>query len=173
MVSWLGLPDTPTPTEGENWAGCLSLVRELSVQNDRLIQYPVKELKRLRRNQKSFQIENGYPNSLNFTSNDNCYEIELNIPPDAKGMIKLAADDGQVGGLTINYDNQQKYICVDRSASYNNPSDCIRKSVMDYPGGMVLNIFIDRSIFEIFANKGQKALSGRFFPTNFHNNIFI
>jgi beta-fructofuranosidase len=32
-------------------------------------------------------------------------------------------------------------------------------------GEIVANIFIDRSIFEIFINKGEKVFTGRVFPT--------
>ena len=36
-----------------------------------------------------------------------------------------------------------------------------------------VNIFIDNSVFEIFINKGEKVFSGRVFPHEDQNGIFI
>ena len=52
-VSWVGLPDTTYPTDDENWANCLSQVKELHLKSDKLIQTPVKAISSIRRNEAS------------------------------------------------------------------------------------------------------------------------
>ncbi|MDR1603915.1 MAG: glycoside hydrolase family 32 protein [Gracilibacteraceae bacterium] len=51
--------------------------------------------------------------------------------------------------------------------------DTVRKSKVSTRRDMVLNIFVDRSVFEIFINKGEKSITGRFFPQNGKDKIFI
>ena len=52
-VSWVGLPDTTYPTDDENWANCLSQVKELHLKSDKLIQTPVKAISSIRKNEAS------------------------------------------------------------------------------------------------------------------------
>ena len=48
LIAWMGVPDVSYPTDEEDWAGCLTLPRELTVRGRRLIQQPLPELKKLR-----------------------------------------------------------------------------------------------------------------------------
>lgn len=48
LVGWMGLPEIAYPTDSNGWAHCLTLPRELSIQNGKLLQQPVKELEALR-----------------------------------------------------------------------------------------------------------------------------
>ena len=47
LVGWMGLPEIDLPTDKNGWAHCLTLPRELSVRNGKLIQQPVQELQAL------------------------------------------------------------------------------------------------------------------------------
>ena len=47
-ISWIGLPDISYPTDSENWANCLSQVKELSVVDGELYQRPVPAMASLR-----------------------------------------------------------------------------------------------------------------------------
>ena len=44
----MGVPDLSYPTDEEDWSGCLTLPRELTVRKRRLVQQPLPELKKLR-----------------------------------------------------------------------------------------------------------------------------
>ena len=49
LVAWMGLPDSSYPvTDEEEWSGCLTLPRELTIRDRRLIQKPLDSLKELR-----------------------------------------------------------------------------------------------------------------------------
>ncbi|MGN4158071.1 sucrose-6-phosphate hydrolase, partial [Staphylococcus auricularis] len=48
LIGWMGLPDTEYPTDEEGWAHCLTIPRELSVDNGILKQRPLKALQHLR-----------------------------------------------------------------------------------------------------------------------------
>ena len=49
LTAWMGLPDVAYPTDSEDWAHCLTLPRELSIKEGKLIQQPVRELVALRK----------------------------------------------------------------------------------------------------------------------------
>ena len=49
-VSWVGLPDISHPTDKENWAHCLSQVKQLTIKNGQLYQHPVPAMANLRIN---------------------------------------------------------------------------------------------------------------------------
>ncbi len=48
LIAWMGMPDISYPTDEEDWAGCLTLPRELTIRGRRLIQQPLPELRKLR-----------------------------------------------------------------------------------------------------------------------------
>ena len=48
MIAWMGLPDNHYPSEKDEWEGSMTLPRRISVEGDRLIQTPVKEIENLR-----------------------------------------------------------------------------------------------------------------------------
>ena len=55
LIAWMGVPDVSYPTDEEDWAGCLTLPRELTVRGRRLIQQPLPELRKLRDEQVPFR----------------------------------------------------------------------------------------------------------------------
>jgi beta-fructofuranosidase len=165
-IGWIGLPDVETPTAHEGWAHCLSLVRELSLVNGRLCQYPVKETETLRGQRYAFTAL-GKGNSAMVRLPHDCYELEVTLPPSTKGEFSLA-------GLLVMVDTAKGEIIVDRSrvaGTHAHLQDTSRAIKVEKTGTIVLNIFIDVSVFEIFVNHGEQAFSGRFFPTDVEGTI--
>ncbi|MGT2756210.1 sucrose-6-phosphate hydrolase [Streptococcus ovuberis] len=155
-VSWLGLPDVEYPTDHFDHQGVLSLVKELTLKEGKLYQYPVEALKNLRQEPVVLR---------DMSETDNVYELEITIPAESKSELVLLAD--QAGrGLRLEVDTQNGLLTLDRSQAgeqyaleFGQTRECpISKTET------TLNIFIDKSIFEIFINKGEKVLSGRVFP---------
>src|SRR5574341_1729996 len=54
--SWLGLPDLDVPSQADGWQGMLSLVKELTLKNGQLYQYPVVETLALRHDQQVINL---------------------------------------------------------------------------------------------------------------------
>jgi beta-fructofuranosidase len=176
-IAWIGLPDADTPTENENWAHCLGLVRELTLKDGMLFSYPEKGTETLRGKRTDISIEeNGvWPVCVN-GAEPNCYELELCIPENERGEILLAADGFGKNALKILFDSDKGEVRADRSAVTGwreQRGDTMRTSKASAGRDMVLNIFVDRSVFEIFINKGEKSITGRFFPQNGNDKIFI
>ena len=161
LIAWMGLPDVSYPTDEEDWAGCLTLPRELTVRGRRLIQKPLPELKKLRDVKKNI-LENSYGCS----ELPPAAELELDIRPGDFG-IDLFTDEAGNGGITIRYDNEIKQITIDRSGMKQRFNvDEGESRMRPLPDGLShLRIFIDRSSVEIFVNDGDAVFTTRVFPT--------
>ncbi|MBO6046737.1 MAG: sucrose-6-phosphate hydrolase [Erysipelotrichaceae bacterium] len=161
LIAWMGVPDVSYPTDEENWAGCLTLPRELTVRNRRLVQQPLPELKKLR------------DERISLTWNEfGCYELpraaEVEIDC-RKGDVNLKffTNEKGEGGLSIVYDDATGYITVDRSGmtiTFNEQEGSSRQRHLDQYLNH-LRIFIDSSSIEIFVNDGAAVFTSRVFPT--------
>ena len=137
----------------------------MTLKDGKLYQYPVPAIKDLRVEAQPFAA---------LAESKNSYELELNLAADTEHEIVLFADkDGK--GLRINFDLKAGQVTVDRSQAgepfalnFGSIRNCnINKQATN------ASIFIDKSIFEIFINKGEKVFSGRVFPREDQTGIAI
>ena len=165
-VSWLGLPDIAYPSDRFDHQGTFSLVKELTLKDGKLYQYPVPAITSLRTdNSQTF---------ANQAQTTNCYELELEFTADSQAEIVLFADQ-EHKGLRICFDIKNGQVTVDRSQAgeqYALEFGTVRSCTIENQA-TTATIFIDKSVFEIFINKGEKVFSGRVFPHENQNGIFI
>lgn len=164
-ISWLGLPDVEYPSDSYNHQGIFSLVKELTIKDGQLYQYPVETTQSLRSNSQTF---------TNLVKTQNTYELELHFEADTQNQIILFADDYHKG-LSISFDLKNEQVVVDRSEvgqqyalEFGSQRSCTIKNE-----ATTATIFIDKSVFELFINKGEKVFSGRVFPYEEQSGIFI
>lgn len=165
IVSWIGLPDIDYPTDQYDYQGAMSLVKELTIKDGKLYQYPVPAMKELRSEAKSL---------ANLDSTNNTYELEVTVPSDSKTELILFVDQ-ESNGLKITIDTKEGQLLVDRSsAGQQYAIDFGRTRQCDIDQSETkLNIFVDKSIFEIFVNDGEKVFTGRVFPNQDQTGIHI
>ncbi|KAF1297808.1 sucrose-6-phosphate hydrolase [Enterococcus sp. JM4C] len=163
-ISWVGLPEIDYPTDQENWAHCLSMVKELTVKDQILYQQPVKEMVE-RRCTEPFNFENN--EAFFYDSQTNCYELNLTFEEGAVGTLTLFSHPEQNQGLMINFDSKHGKIKIDRSLAgvpfaedYGQTREfSIKKQALS------LQIFVDSSVVEVFINEGQEVATMRAFPS--------
>ena len=162
LIAWMGLPGASYPTDEEEWSGCLTLPRELTVRGRRLIQKPLPELKKLR------------DEKIVIQENDNgCIDIPrtCEVEIDIRGgdfELDLFTDESGSGGLKLVYNELEKEITIDRSGMKKrfNESDGESRTRPLENGLTSLRFFIDRSSVEIFVNDGDAVFTSRVFPTD-------
>ena len=165
IVSWIGLPDVDYPTDKYDYQGAMSLVKELSIKDGKLYQYPVEAITSLRAESENFATK---------AETNNTYELELQFPANQKSEILLFADD-KGNGLSLTVDTKDGKIILDRSKAgvqYATEFGTTRECSID-PKETSANIFVDNSIIEIFINKGEKVFTSRVFPEGGQNGIQI
>ena len=131
------------------------MVKELTIKDGKLYQYPVAAIKDLRASEEAFS---------NRVQTKNTYELELNLEANSQSEIVLLADkEGK--GLSINFDlvNASDSRSCEAGEQYAQEFGTTRSCPIDNQA-TTATIFIDNSIFEIFINKGEKVFSGRVFP---------
>ncbi len=161
LIAWMGLPDASYPTDDEEWSGCLTLPRELTIRGRRLIQKPLPELKKLRAEKLEVR-----ENEAGCAVLPEAAEIVMDIRPGDLNLELFTDESGQ-GGLSVSYSEDSREITVDRSGMqfrFNEVNGESRTRPLE-DGLSNLRIFIDRSSVEIFVNDGDAVFSSRVFPT--------
>jgi beta-fructofuranosidase len=164
LTAWMGLPDSSYPTDEEDWQGCLTMPRELTVRGRRLIQKPLADLKALRMEELDPE-----PGVLPRT-------CELEVLSGGGDLdLKLFSHQDGSGGLDIHYDDDRRMVTVDRSGvdrRFNESMGEIREHSLENRLSH-MRIFIDRSSVEIFVNNGDAVFSSRIFPTAGENGFVL
>lgn len=157
LISWAGLPEIAYPTDQENWSGCLSQVKQLHLNNGRLIQRPVAAMRKLRQAETKLANE-----QILQTATDNQYELLLTIPANQTGTLELAKDNS--GSLKVKFDTINGLVKLERTqGDFAKEYGLTRSVKTQAKQELKLDIFIDHSLAEIFVNDGEAVLTSRFF----------
>lgn len=164
MWSWI-LDDRPDSLKNYfGWNGAYGLPRSLWLGNDGTLRMrPIKELETLRNEEKEFSNVRVSPESevkLN-ESGFELMELEVIIEPNSslRYGVKVGVSDGGREETVIYYDKAEKKLKFDTRKS--GLGDFGRKIIEDSPfelkndEPLILRIFVDRSIVEVFANDRQ------------------
>ena len=172
LTAWMGLPDVAYPTDSEDWAHCLTLPRELSIKDGKLIQQPVRELVALRK--KQALSESGLlSEAKRFERNGaNCYELQLDVTflasaDHAPVTLDLCEDTANDKRFRITLDPSTKKITIDRSRCgipFAEDFGTTRTLTVEQMNAVKLQIFVDTSSIEIFVNDGEGTFTSRVFP---------
>ncbi|WEV45548.1 sucrose-6-phosphate hydrolase [Streptococcaceae bacterium ESL0687] len=155
-VSWLGLPEIDYPTNDLGYQGSLSLVKELSLKDGKLYQYPVEEIKELRK--KEIQASE-------HVFDKNTYEAEFTVDMKEGAEVSFYASDDNKEALKLTIANGE--IKLDRSelGPIFAEDFGVTRSITNISSDQVkVNAFVDTSVIEIFINDGEYVLSSRVFP---------
>ncbi|MBM4764427.1 sucrose-6-phosphate hydrolase [Bacillus sp. B15-48] len=167
LVGWMGLPEIGYPTDKNGWAHCLTLLRELSIKDGKLIQKPVSELELLRgeKTEANKLVKNEsvvfegfegevYELFVEFSANTaQEFGIELRVGADEKTVIK--------------YNAVTKKVVFDRTESgqsFAMEYGSVRKCSLN-TDELSFRIFVDVSSVEVFVNNGEEVFTGRIFPS--------
>ncbi|KAL0840867.1 hypothetical protein ABMA28_014671 [Loxostege sticticalis] len=153
MVGWFGMWDVPYPEAKDGWVGTLTLIRELSLVGNRIIQKPVEAMTKLREQGKTGALA---PNgTIEFGKTG---EIIVNGTLNEK--IELLIEGTEGGGKAwLKWDPEVEKVIVDRG------SNDIRQVEWSPIGRHSLRIFLDASSLELFCGEGEVVFSSRVFPT--------
>ncbi|NBK97646.1 MAG: sucrose-6-phosphate hydrolase [Erysipelotrichia bacterium] len=151
MIGWLGLPDIEysNPTIEKGWQHALTIPRQLSIKNDMLVQQPIPQLKKLRKETYEFNQE-----TLNAAHRDDeVYELALMFKNDCEFTLSLNDEMCLV--------HKQGILTLDITKCGSGRTT--RKVAITSLNNM--RIFSDISSLEIFVNDGEEVFTTRVYPT--------
>ena len=152
LIAWIGLPEIDTPSVTHQWAGMLSLPRELTLKDGFLVQTPLPELKSLRKEEVVF----AQSHTLEST---NCL-IQLDLEGDG-----FELELSNLKGDNIVFSATEHEFMLDRrhmSHLYAEEFGGIRKAPR-LDATQTIEMYVDNSVIEIFINGGKHTMTSRFF----------
>lgn len=178
MWSWIFDERPEMEIQYRGWTGTYGLPRSLWLGEDGTLRMqPVSELKDLRLNEKSksnLQLNAGKELQLKDIGTP-LMELEVVIPPSKANIygVKVCVSDDGSEETVISYNKIDKKLVIDtRKSSLGYGPKTVEEAPLDLKEGepLVLRIFIDKSIVEVFANDKQ-AIARHIYPTLGGNNI--
>ena len=170
MIGWMQNWDTCNfRTQNISWFGQMSLPRELSVQNGRLYQKPVRELEEMRRGKVAYQ---------NVAVSDTVrlegikgrkVDMELVIRPEDAGELyrKFAVRFAQNEKYqtSLSFRPRESILKIDRKFSGSRRAYIHqRRSLVNIrEGNLKLRIILDRFSAEVFVNDGEQVMTATFY----------
>lgn len=167
MIGWMQNWDTCNNTRSATWKwfGQMSLPREISVQNGRLIQKPVRELENLRRGKVSYEKVT-FEDVIKLEQvQGRCVDLELRVRPaePEKGFQKFAVRFAQNERYhtAVSYRPYESILKIDRKFSGSRRAiiNQRRSLVNAHDGELRLRVILDRYSAEVFVNDGEQVLS--------------
>ncbi len=146
------------------WFGQMTLPRELHVRNGRLIQEPVRELERYRRNKVTYQSVLVGPEMTLHGIQGRTVDMTVNVRPATQEPYRCfqvnVAKDGECV-TSIRYKLDKNILKIDRSRSGSNADIVHTRSFLVPPsdGKIRLRIILDRFSVEVFVNDGEQTAS--------------
>ncbi|MGP6138602.1 glycoside hydrolase family 32 protein [Jeotgalibaca sp. A127] len=155
LYAWMGVMESDKeqaiPTIAEGWVHGLTIPRELRFEDNKLKQIPVEELKMLRQDSHSFTLSE----SWEFKSEKYAYEIEMRFEEEAAFEVSLK------DSTKLSYQASERKLILERMNWLTNERET-RMTYLEEPL-TDLQIFLDGSSIEVFANEGSAVATARFF----------
>ncbi len=178
MIAWMNMWERTQPTKEleHNWAGSMTLPREVIMKNEKLYFRPIQEIKKYRGklNKSSGEL---CENTV-LIKNSEIYELELELKNINAEFIKLELFKVGNESVELSYSKITKELIFDRSncgvkiegnREYEINSNQ-RRVNMGIISDLKLQIFSDKSSIEIFINDGEYVITSLVFPT-YSNSI--
>lgn len=175
LTGWAGLPDMEQeyengPAVEEGWQHSLTMFRELEWRNGKIYQKPAGEYEKLRK-EETVRIA-GIPFTL-----ENCTELEVRFheaAKDEKIILRFGdcrGDDAEIqqtGHMEFTWENGIGTL------AFLNETGCGRRKRQALIGEIKkLQVFLDRSIMEIYINSGEFVFTTRYYMSDNRINILV
>lgn len=184
MNGWMWMPwmENWGPTEKEGWRGCLTLPRELSVNEDLwLCAKPIREveccLKEEKRNGKGMIGKEKMELPVGIY---NAYRLQIEIEEDWKGQLQISfLSDGAGKEAVLTIDLQTGILVLDKERMGNHWDSgmvfCDFRLSEEKTGNskFALDLWVDRSAIELFVNGGRETLTETLYPSQEQYRLFI
>lgn len=177
MVAWMaGWNRTPVTSEF-GFAGAQTLPRSITYENDRLIQWPVKEIENYYANSKSFTVTASQTKTIDNRLDGRVKDISLSFSPKQgkTGITLFSDEDGN--GVDLFFENG--HVTLDRSRLNQGyfPNES-KHNIVNVPvnlidGKVKMRILLDKYSMEIFLADGQETITATTMSSPSNNHVLI
>jgi len=163
-IGWLHTPERNNYTIGEGWAGIMSIPKELSIREERLIQQPVNEFQSLIKEIPVDLKGENLDKSIDISSLDNCFHFTYKLEREDFQMVFVSGEDELILDQTLGYFEMTELRngLIAYKAAYKMESSVDK-----------MDIYMDKSSIEIVFNEGEKVGSFRIYPRDVYTDLLI
>ncbi|MEL3970825.1 sucrose-6-phosphate hydrolase [Rossellomorea oryzaecorticis] len=166
LFGWAGMGEMDYPSDKEEWAHCLTIPRKLDIVDGKLVQKPARELKKLRKQAESAELRL-YRESKVLCSDCEQYELEITLDAIESDTFGIELFSSEKEGLVLKFNRAEKAVTLNREnfeEKFGGEYGYERSSELEIGDAVNIQIFVDRSIAEIFINDGEVVFTSRVFP---------
>ena len=166
MIGWLQNWDAlAIKREDFPWFGQMSLPREISIKNGRLIQKPIREIENYYGKRISRQNVIVTDDCVLSSVEGRCIDMTVNVRPTGSdlsyGKFEIRFADNGKEYSCIEFDPVESVVKIDRKHSGNRRAIVHQRrcKVADNNGEITLRVILDRYSMELFINDGEQVMS--------------
>ncbi|OFD70230.1 glycoside hydrolase family 32 protein [Bacillus mycoides] len=168
MFAWAGSSEITYPSDDFMWAHCLTIPRELTLENYALKQRPICELKKLRTSSKT--VSGCLQNETYVLSDlfkEHSYELEVRLQSEKANVFGISLFHCHEESFPITFQRDKGIVSIERGSFHHHFGGeygykrCKEITIQDT---MKMRIFVDQSIVEIFLCDGATVFTSRVFP---------
>ena len=166
VIGWMDMWETDMPTQdGHNWAGAMSLPREVVLDGDKLLFQPIEEIKASRYHAYEFG-DQLFEGEQQIDASGDSYELEVQFDACEARLfgLKLRVDKAGTQETVLTYRTAEGLLSLNRDRSGIGPGGERRAAVPLQDGILSLRIFVDKSSVEVFAGSGEIVMTARIYP---------
>jgi fructan beta-fructosidase len=171
MSNWRYANQVPTKA----WRSAMTLPRELSLATTeagiRLFQQPVAEVSKIRKDTESYpKISVESDNTVSIPLTHSLIEITLDFEKVSSSQFGLIIQHSEKEKTVIGYNTIEEKLFVDRTLSgehsFSTSFQAIQEASLKLDDQRLrLQVFLDTSSIEVFANNGEAAITSLLFPS--------
>lgn len=168
MIAWAGSSELDYPSDEYMWAHCLTIPRELVLEENVLKQRPVSELKELRTTSKTVSgcVQNEKVILFDF-SKEHSYELEVQLYTEKANVFGISLFHHEEEAFPITFHRDNELVSIERGSfkhRFGGKYGYRRSKQIQVQDTMNIRIFVDRSIVEVFLCDGATVFTSRVFP---------
>jgi len=163
LFGWIGMPDEEAayPTKEKGWMHSLTMPRELTLRDGKIISEPARELRALRKEE-----------TLQELVQQDCKAVRVPLAATAEAVLDLAFGQAKEGALTLSYgaeqvrfvyDRTQEVMTIDRTGMKNGAHG-VRRFKLHADQNLKIHLFVDKTIIEAFFADGEECATLNVFP---------
>ncbi|MFX3618664.1 MAG: glycoside hydrolase family 32 protein [Sporolactobacillus sp.] len=168
LIGWMAMWESQMPEKEDGWAGALTFPREITLRNNHIYMFPVRELRYLRKEQFiNESLDVSRERTINF---DGCpyLEADLVYKRNAEQEVGLILSDTKGPKLSVTFIEMEKgktKVNLNRMGN-----DGTREATVHVNENLKIKLLLDKSSVEIFINEGEATFTERIY---FENSPFL
>jgi beta-fructofuranosidase len=161
MIAWMQSWERNIPSDKFGFAGMMTIPRELTVKNNKLIQNPVREIENYRSNKVEYRNVKIDGEVILDNIKGNCIDLMIEIPKADYTTFEIKLFKNEEFETVLSYNPKEKILTFDRSNSGSgiNALNKTTTKIESENDEIKLRLLIDLYSVEVFVNDGEYTMT--------------